>query len=310
MTEFDRTKLEFVKALPEATLDLLAEVVGCPKKGSDRCQQLANARPIVSMALLHGVFNSGDLRRLASAVGADTTACGSDHALAEAIYAHMTELKIRSELGEDYPEFVEFMKSIKQSIEPVCLLTSLPTAEAASEIVGYFNAAADFETEWLVVDLSIHPDVAVRERGVLLLRLDDYERGSVQWLDSLADRGPEGWLPMYAATHTELPSLDLEEECESDFSIDFPDERYLEHYETLASWSNLMTRPGVLCRSGREQPPRVFAQLGGRPYPWVEQPDGRPDGCSVLLRTHANSEPWVEVSLCPNGQVFVDPHIT
>lgn len=309
MKDFDQSKLAFVRALPEPVLDLLADVTRCKSTGEERYTMLAKTGPVVSMALLHGAFASDDLRRLAASVGASASG-GSDHEIAEEIYAHMIELRIRSDLGDSYQAFAEFMRSVEKDAEPVCLLKSSPPTSRDSSIIGYFNPEADFEKEWLLVDMSVHPNPALRDRGVLLLRLDDYEVGSVHWLDSLTDRSSDGWFPMYAEPHVEFPSPELEDQCETDFQVDFPDERFPQYYESLASWSNLMTRPGVLCRSLPEQPPRVFAQLGGRPYPWVEEPQAEHVGCSVVLRTHANSEPWVEVLTNQNGQYFAIPHIT
>jgi hypothetical protein len=309
MKDFDQYKLDFVRALPEPVLDLLADVTRCKSTGEERYVRLANTGPVVSMALLHGVFTSDDLRHLAASVGVNSSG-GSDHQIAEEIYAHMIEMRIRSDLGDSYPAFVDFMRSAENDAEPVCLLKSSPATSQDSSIVGYFNPDADFEKEWLLVDMSVHPNAALRDRGVLFLRLDDYEVGSVQWLDSLTDRSSDGWFPMYAEPHAEFPSPEIEDQCESDFQIDFPDERFVQYYESLASWSNLMTRPGVLCRSIPEQPPRVFAQLGGRPYPWVEEPKAEHIGSSVILRTHANSEPWVEVLMHQDGRFFAIPHIT
>ncbi|MCC9603716.1 hypothetical protein LOC67_24465 [Stieleria sp. JC731] len=309
MADFQQYKLRFVSALPDSVLDLMAEVTRCKSQGEERIEQLARKDFVISMALMHGEFDTEDLKRLAASVGCSSVE-GSDHEIAERIYRHLIDLKIQADLGDAYTEFTKLIEAVRSVLDPVIVLRSPGSNSHESKVVGYFNPDANFETDWLVVNMSIHPNAVLQDRGVMQLRLDDYEVGSVQWFDSLPDRSKDGWFPMYAAVHEEFPILEMEDELDERFEIEFTDERFIPFYETLASWSNLMTRPGLLGKAKPESPPRFFAQLGGRHFPWVEEPEPEHQGCSVVLRTFANSEPWVEVLVSEQGEFYVTSHIT
>jgi len=92
--------------------------------------------------------------------------------------------------------------------------------------------------------------------------------------------------------------------------IEFPNPKFATPYSRLASWKSHMERGELLFHLGPEQPPKVVAQLGGLAYEWVDPPKPEHAGSTVVVRTFANSEPWVEVLMNNSGDILVTPHIT
>lgn len=309
MSDYEALKLLFVKALPQSVVEFLSLMNQCGGSGEKRLKCLAKSPPVVMMALGHGTFSSSELQTLAKSIGAEPSAA-SDHELADAIFDRMQEGELQAELGEQYAAFEEFMDSVLSQTEPVTILKPDSTDAIVDRVVCYFNPEANFETDWLSLDLSIHPDSEIRSARAMNVRLDNYETGSVSFCEISDFLPQENWIPLYAHKHVELPVFELEEESDGEFPIEFPNEAFKKPYEKLASHSNLMMRISFLYQLAPSPPLGAYAQLGGRLYPWPDESIAEQSGRRVIIRTHANSEPWVEVSLDSKSDFIVLPRIT
>ena len=156
MTDYDALKLTFVESLPSGVIDFLVQMIRCRGRGEKRLKALAKAPPVVMMALGHGVFNIEELKALSDAIDAEPDG-ESEHQLADAIFERMQKGKFQAELGDDYPAFEEFLSSVVRQTEPVLILKTDLNGAISDRVACYFNPQAEFETDWLHVDLSIHP---------------------------------------------------------------------------------------------------------------------------------------------------------
>ncbi|MCO8124091.1 hypothetical protein NHH03_20270 [Stieleria sp. TO1_6] len=309
MSEFDELKLTFVRNLPERVIDMIADVIRCKATGEKRVQSLAGGRMIVTMTLGHGRFEPGDLVKLAEAVGADTSDKSSG-GLKNAIFHRMLDIRLRTQLGDKFLEFEEYVQHIRQKVPQLIVLRSFPVDDSQSAPAAYFNPNSLSENEWLHVDMSIHPMTDMRSNRVLKLVTDREQGGTVEWGENL-EQPAVNWVPLFPHEYFELPPIEPEYDTDEEFPFDIPDdEELVEAYEILASTTCLMTGYDYHIQEQGKPYRGVYAQLGGSLYAWVEQSIEEQTGNRVVLRTHANSEPWVEVAINDSGEYRVMQHIT
>jgi hypothetical protein len=152
---------------------------------------------------------------------------------------------------------------------------------------------------WLMVDLRHHPDKGLRENGVLYVFDSPGESGSaVLKRDKLPGPQP-GQSALYGVPAQDLP-------C--------PEIVMQKGGEAIQAWGREVNWESADPRSDAIQPllryevkweathpsrksngGSVYAQLGGWPVTWPDESAGKQLQRQLVLRTYANSEPWLEV---------------
>jgi len=144
---------------------------------------------------------------------------------------------------------------------------------------------------WIRVDMRFHPNERLRADGVLVVHVDHRNED-------------QSWAKLVAGE-----SLIVEKEERSLFGVDDIDYPCLEVLEVKASKKirDAISESPQACDEyeqgyWEECFPRdlfshtnVYAQLGGWPITWPDEAADEQLGRQLVLRTYANSEPWIEV---------------
>ncbi|UJR81317.1 hypothetical protein [Sandaracinus amylolyticus] len=198
--------------------------------------------------------------------------------------------------------------------------------ESPGALVAVFYGDAGFddagdddpgEIPWITVDLSAHPDTRVARDACLEVRADiGSGRGSAALAPLGALQGEHGrGVPLRATPSREMPPLDalfieggdaigtwldgLGWKREWGMNDNFRD------LETAYAYERAWSANHALCGTND-----AWAQLGGWPLTWPDEPYRAQRKAILVLRTYRASEPWIEVLQMPDGKHIVRARIT
>jgi len=158
----------------------------------------------------------------------------------------------------------------------------------------------DGRQHWLTIDLRHHPDEALRADGILQVFANWGEkRGFAAFSPERLPRARQGQLTLHAVSEWDFPSSDV---------LMLKAKSQIKRWRDEVGW-----QPGIGATedapaldlydeewahshpSQQLQGGEVYAQLGGWPIGWPEESAANQIRRKFVLRTYADSEPWLEV---------------
>lgn len=298
--------MDFWRAVSEAKLQEMQKLHRLSGDKGELVDRLSKMPGMVSALLCMSSFELPELQALAASINASnigTTAIS----LGNAILARLRKHQRQQRLGPRLSEFQAFWSRASGFSREITLLRSTPKLQNGEEPLGFFNPEVGAEGPWLTVDLQHHPDPAIVSPKTLLVTSNDGVSGSVEELTSFAC--PEGWIPLFPYPSAEMPSIELLKILAPEHFVFPEDGEILQAYDSEIWESSLVSGIHLFGTSAARPYDDIYAQLGGFPHAWPEGNEAWEMQSPLILRTYANSEPWIEVYL-ENGSYRVFQRIT
>lgn len=182
-------------------------------------------------------------------------------------------------------------------------------APGAGKVVAKFHC----DEFAMAIDMRVHPDPALRSSSILVVGSDTVELIAGGSLDVI-----EGGTQLTGRPATDIPEIDallleasellpwvrqLHWKPEWGFSDDFEGATAAKEYDEAWRAEHPLFKRGA-------DKSAVWAQLGGWPITWDDERYEEQQELSLVLRTYAHSEPWLEVFKDPAGAFRLCERIT
>ncbi|MHC4401057.1 MAG: hypothetical protein ACYTG0_15380 [Planctomycetota bacterium] len=306
--ELNRLKQSFFRALSPTTFADICQKLQLGKPTDPAILgRMADAQGVITLTMVHQHLSVDELKRIANAVGVDLPS-GDDVAMARRIMGRFREVQRDAVLREKKSTFEELMERAASRQQAILVLESGRKRDVTGSAIAYWHQNADFEADWIVADLSQHPNPAIKCNKRLRVRSVDYDKGSADLTADPLKAPSEDWIPLYAYKSTELPSLEALEQCEQESLTD--DEDVLQAYDLESRGRSLVGETHFFFGRSGDPYDDVYAQLGGWAVTWPDESFEEQIDRQLVLRTYANSEPWIEVFKDREGGFSVAQRIT
>lgn len=293
-----------IAALSDDGLALAAAHAGVASDGT-RAELVER---IVARKILPGFAHHlelADLRAVVAALGLEVPAASNERDLRALLFAHdrtysPAELQRRASLERIGPTSMtaERLAAEGRALAARALHLSptppLPNARPAATWQG--------EDEVVIrVDLSVHPDAAVRRDAILEVRSDpSASTAAVMVTAGGLGAGGEA-TPLYGVEADDVPSIDVVFArgteavgrwlAENRWSREVPWNANFTDAEPVRAYQRAWFAAHPFGATG------TWAQLGGWPLPWPDEAVGPQLSRTLVLRTYRGAEPWIEVWL-------------
>lgn len=187
----------------------------------------------------------------------------------------------------------ELWNEAERIARSILLLVARKSKSTTQEPVAVWNSRLSQKGdagEWIRIDLRHHPNPKLRRDGVLAVHVDHRADNSTTTFQAGQQLKPEkGEKALYGKEEVEFPNPEiLEIKASSKIQTAIASSpAAVDGYET-DYWEECYPRD---LYSHTE----VYAQVGGWPLTWPEQSAEEMLDSHLVLRTYADSEPWVEI---------------
>jgi hypothetical protein len=306
-------KKQFFEGLPKERLAQWAEAGGVKQFASlthaERAERLSrHGDYMVNVVLGHlGRFTKKDLTAVATSMQIDPRGLRSSEAIEQAIRDCLNGRTPKR--GATSPAITspaitsrDIEKEAQRLSMSVVHLKALRRPAKSQPPTAIWNKTPQPHGNkrlWLLVDLRQHPDKALRENGVLQVFDSSGERGSAALQPGRLPAPQAGQTALYSVAAKDVPCAEIVMHKGSDSLQAWGREV---QWESADPWSDAV-RPlakyeekwEAIHVSRKSDGGSVYAQLGGWPVTWPDEAAHKQLGRQLVLRTYANSEPWLEV---------------